>query len=282
LLHSFEVPHGVLADNSAAAFSSDGKQLAFAAGEGARLYDLDTGAVMKAWELPEGFADSIRFEDESHLFLLRREWNMNRTARGQWRARNLMLPGTNWTQPVFEGRDTNWLAYETAWPMMGNHFLVVGRRADDPQQKGVYKLFNMHTGAEVFERVSGINYQGSGVVMDPTGRWLRIHLKDGPYLQEIIEVPTGRVAMEVDTPYAISPSGTMFAAHARNGGCLFFEGSRASDGVTLAMDSRLGNIAWFSPDGRKLTWGTREGTVLVADLVEVKRRLALLSKPNGR
>lgn len=54
----------------------------------------------------------------------------------------------------------------------------------------------------------------------------------------------------------------------------------------LGIDWQAIYHPYYSPDGERLAWGTAEGTVLVADLEEVRRRLESLeaahSKPNTK
>jgi len=40
-------------------------------------------------------------------------------------------------------------------------------------------------------------------------------------------------------------------------------------------------VSAFSPDGKRLAWGTEEGVVLVADIEEVRRRLSGLVRQSS-
>jgi len=47
--------------------------------------------------------------------------------------------------------------------------------------------------------------------------------------------------------------------------------------IPLITDwSQFASVSAFSPDGRRLACGTEEGIVVVADIPEVRRRLATL------
>ena len=66
-------PPGFSADNAALAFRPDGRQLAVATGREARLWDLDTGEVVRSWPLPPGLRDALAFPAMDRLLLFRAE-----------------------------------------------------------------------------------------------------------------------------------------------------------------------------------------------------------------
>jgi hypothetical protein len=75
----------------------------------------------------------------------------------------------------------------------------------------------------------------------------------------------------------VSPSGKEFARAAIPGVTLF-QGQVPSDRVTLGVDSQHSSLPVFSRNGRFLAWGTTSGQVMLADLAQVRKRLASLGR----
>ena len=73
LLHVFEVTPGSHSDNAALAFTQDGNQFGFSAGQEASLWDTKTGEVIKTWRLPKGLTDQMAFPEPGRLLLFRTE-----------------------------------------------------------------------------------------------------------------------------------------------------------------------------------------------------------------
>src|SRR5262249_33147478 len=73
LLRIMEVPKGEWADNAALALSPNGKRLAFSSLQTAKVWDLESGAELASWNLPQGFVDVIGFPDQSRPLLFRVE-----------------------------------------------------------------------------------------------------------------------------------------------------------------------------------------------------------------
>ena len=284
LLRIFNLQDGRSADNAAAAFSPDGRQLAFASSEAARLYDLESGTVLRSWALPYGLADQLRFLDDADLILLRREQGAGQRFPVTWRARNLLLPGTNSLQPVFEQQDTNWITYNTASAPNGDYFVVVGRRMGT-NLNGTYRVIDSRDGRQLLEIPTQTKYDLCYPTLDPSGRFLPCP-PDARGRMRVLRLPGGDMVGEVDhKPDAdgilqvVGPSGTLFAGKLDRGGCLLFDSSRKERALRLGMDSRMVLGPEFSPDGKRLAWGTEDGTVMVADLDEVRRRLKELQTP---
>jgi hypothetical protein len=205
--------------------------------------------------------------------LLRREAAPGATKAAKWRVRNLL--GANWLQPVFEQKETNWIAYNTAFPIGGDNFLVQGQSVADKERNAVFRVFSIHDGAQVLELHSKANLGQCSPLMDPRGRFLAFPPEVGNRVQ-LIRLPGSNLVHWIDAPSAISPSGDVFAIASRNGGCLLYGGSGQTNGLTLGMDRPMTLMPEFSPDGSRLAWGTTDGTVLVANLEEVRRRLGQL------
>ena len=104
LLWVFDGPQGFTADNAALAFRPDGRQLAVATGREARLWDLDTGEVVRSWPLPPGLRDALAFPAMDRLLLFRVEREEGPDV----------TPGTSLPK---QGRIRNLLAADSSQPM---------------------------------------------------------------------------------------------------------------------------------------------------------------------
>jgi hypothetical protein len=115
---------------------------------------------------------------------------------------------------------------------------------------------------------------GSTVAMDPLARFINLHSS-----RQLLEVATGKVAAawQWARSRALSP-GARFAAGSQSStarGVVLHRRADEKTVVILGLDTLVsGQTQVFSEDGRYLVWGSHEGTVLVADLIEVQERLA--------
>lgn len=198
-----------------------------------------------------------------------------------WRARNLLLPGTNSLQPVFEQQETNWITYNTASAPNGDYFVVSGRRMGT-NLNGIYRVISCRDGRQLLEIPTQTEMKICWPALDPNGRFLPCP-PDARGRMRVLRLPGGDLVDEVDHQpdgagplQAIGPTGTLFAGKLERGGCQLFDSSRKDHALRLGMDSRMVLGPEFSPDGSRLAWGTEDGTVLVAELDEVRRRLRQL------
>ena len=114
---------------------------------------------------------------------------------------------------------------------------------------------------------------------DTSGRWLAYWGNNWPH-SRLRDMASGR-----ETEWMQQFPSTFDLARQQwsqngdaQGGCIVFRPGLPQDGLRLAMDWRMANMAEFSTDGRYLSWGTQEGTVLVADLDEVMRQMKELRR----
>ena len=134
LRHVLTAPRGLVADNSALAFSPDGSRFAFSAGREARSWDVGSGAELNRWKLNEGFVDSLAYAGSDKLLSFRMETQDGKRGpfsdappRENPRVCRLReLPDKGTARLVKEISDFNWHAYCTATPSAGQYFLVDG------------------------------------------------------------------------------------------------------------------------------------------------------------
>src|SRR5262249_5253527 len=77
LLHVFEVPSGLFADNATLAFNADSTRMAFVSGTRATLWEVASGKVLDSWDLPWGLVERLAFHPDGKLLLLRTETRDN-------------------------------------------------------------------------------------------------------------------------------------------------------------------------------------------------------------
>ena len=280
LVWLFEVARGTLADNAAAAFHPDGVRFAFAAGREARLYDLRSGRLVQAWDLPPGLCDELQFDRKDRLLLLRREGSSKGRGSTQWKLRDLL--GPNGPVVIHEQTDTNWVTFSTVLPAGGDVFLV-GSAGPLGIRRSV-RAYDVGSGQLLWERSSQRDKGELSLVWDSAGHWFGYTAGLASTL-ELLRLPAGEGAgVAPEGCNGISPSGDRYAFASAYGsvGCQLFDRRGLPHGVKLGADWQGIGPPVFSPDGRHLAWGTMEGPVLVADLGEVERRLAGFWRASGR
>src|SRR5262249_40074125 len=136
LKHQIEVPPGLFADNTGMAFSPDNHRFAFSTATQAKLWDLESGRVLKEWNLPPALQDTLVYTDPKRLILIRPETKdgkarpysrLPRDTRDNpvvVRMRNL-LRGAPLT-PLHEFTDFQWHVHGIRAAPDGSSFIVGG------------------------------------------------------------------------------------------------------------------------------------------------------------
>lgn len=268
-----EPPKGSLQDNCYGAFDPNGTRFAFAAGQEARLYDLDKGQLIDSWRLKDGLADRLQFDAHGRLLLVRREGEPDLPSHSRWRLYELRK-GVS-TPILLQGQqETNWAAYNFEFPAGGTVFLVWNfGRTNFPS---TVKAIDVGTGSILWTMDVSPERSEPWVISDPSGRYVGCSVSNNSQLL-LLESRTGnRAGGRKEGANALSPALDRFVTASRNGWLLSHR-KRAVPRITLGLDWQATGYPMFSPDGQYLAWGTAEGVVLVADLDEVQRRLRLLS-----
>jgi len=121
LLHVFETPVGVFADNAGGCFDASGARLGFATGNEACLFDVSIGAVVQRWHLAAGLSDQVQFDPGDRLLLLRRE-RISEQRWSVWKLYHLQVSGK--LHLLHEQKDMSRTAHGLALLAGGDRFLV--------------------------------------------------------------------------------------------------------------------------------------------------------------
>jgi WD40 repeat protein len=292
LLHCFDVPPGLSADNAALAFSGDGRYFAFCAGTEARLWEVGSGRLLGCWSnLPPGLTDELAFTPQGELLLLRSETTDDRVPRfGEDPARYPRLcrlralrrrgpPSVLLTLDRFNLRvlcaavsgDGRWFAVEGHGRSRQGKFqelcVLDGWKARVQWSRPVTPM----TDAAYF-------------AFDPRGEELilfrQLHVQ-GPRA-DLLNPATGeRRRTWPGVFWALGPGGERLLGEGPHRTSLYpgFTLVRGSDGaalVVLGIDSSSTRVPSFDPSGRFAVWGHTDGTVRLCDLEEVRQRLSEL------
>ncbi len=286
LLHVWEVPRGLFADNAALAFSPDGRQLAFSAGREAVAWDVASGSELRRWELYEGFVDQLAYAGPDRLLSLRVETQDGRLgpysnahpAQHPRVCRLRELPEQGPPRVIKEITDFNLHVFCSTAAPAGEYFVIEGLSGSPGQVRRLLKGYDA-TGRKLATlptlrpaaSASGLNF------CDPTGNLLAVY-NNLESVEEItlFEMPACReVGKLAACPLGLSPGGAYFAVS--GGGLLLFRRGDATPIVVFDEGQSLPVVRLqFDAVGDQLAWGRQDGTVVVADLPQVQRRLAEL------
>ncbi len=115
-----------------------------------------------------------------------------------------------------------------------------------------------------------------GLAIDPTGALVAIGERDnGGQKPTLREASTGRVVRSFgDWPGSPGPGGKSFVRELPDRPGVSLQNSDNRILLGLGIDQRMASSAIFSADGKRVAWGNSDGTVMVADLDEIRSRLA--------
>jgi serine/threonine protein kinase/WD40 repeat protein len=279
LLHVFEAPRAWWLDNTALTFGAKGNRLAVATEWGARLWDTASGKEVQTWELPPGLCNQLAFGPEGKLLLIRVETPDENV--GPWtqadisvypricRVRDLMAPRPREARP--EIRFFNVHVHDIALAPDGRSFAVDGLSGAPGSARRAVKVYDPLSG-DVLWSTGALAKGSAGLQMDPLGRLLLYGL-DGTANQALVELSSGKLVRM--SRYSVVGPGGDYQCDVGDGLTLL-RGPSATPLVTLGLDSHP-TATWgatFDAAGTKVAWGTKDGTVIVANLAEVRDRLA--------
>lgn len=284
LLRILEVPRGEYADNAALAFSPDGKRLAFSAWKAARMWEVQSGVELAAWELPPGLVETLGFPDENHLLLFRMETLDGRRAPLSdappknhprvCRIRDLLSIDAR--KPIAENDEFNWRVFTARAPHDGRTFIAEGLRVRGGERTVMIKSFDGLTGKELWTIPLTRNYESGVLVADATGN-LVAYRRDKSTKAALVELASGAVLKTLDfVPTAMRHEPRLHAVGGyRSGqGVSLFDDTSVTPLITLGIDGVASNFVEFDPRGTQLAWGNADGTVTVCNLEEIRDRLS--------
>jgi serine/threonine protein kinase/WD40 repeat protein len=279
----FDVPIGYFSDNAALAFNANGSRLAFCSGTAAVLWDAATGRTIHRWDLPPGFQDLLAFHPSGKLLLARVETldgripaiNPARPKKQPWvfRLRDLLSPKPE--QPFKDIGDFGEHVFHSDLSPDGSLLVADGMAGPHFEGRAV-NAYDGLTGTRLWSRPSDVKWENSYLRLDPTGRIVAIEtsertttLLDARTEKHIATLPAGYLYIEFG-PEAklrvVTNSGPPW-------GILLYRLDEREPLIVLGVNVPCSGLK-FDVDGRHLAWGNRDGTVTLADLEEVQRRLA--------
>jgi serine/threonine protein kinase/WD40 repeat protein len=291
LLHVFEAPIGLFADNDTLAFSTDGR-LACASWREAVLWELAKGGELRRWDnLPPGLANQMAFHPSGKLLLFREETEDMRhtpdsTAHAKehpraCRIRDLLAKDPK-EKPIVL-RELNWHIFDAACPRDGSYFVVRGLRGAGDKREDLLIVYDGLTGNKrwhhKYEDDSGL---WSRLELDPTGKLLAVQMP-GEKWMTLVEMPTGTARGSHPAVGPLGPGAEWWlttppedTSHQFFGFGLRQRGEAGSL-VTLGTDTLIGSDRGrFNVGGTHVAWGNADGTVTLCDIQGVRRRLAAI------
>jgi serine/threonine protein kinase/WD40 repeat protein len=290
LLHVFETPKGEFADNAAFAIDAAGRRLAFATGKAARLWDLRTGKRLGSWSLPPGFVDHLGFHRTGKLLLFRVETQDGKVGPfkdADWRqhprvCRIRDLLGANPLAPLAVMKDFSRHVFCGAAPPDAAFFVAEGLGGPKGDQRTI-KVFDGLTG-KVHWTFTPTRPPGaaSDMLLDPAGSVLAFYPHYprnwvNPVSILVVRMPTGELVGSLKSLIRFVGPGAKVWCAQRDRGMGIYQQSEKPPVVRLGLDMESNSVvSAFHPTGNLVAWGNDDGTITLADLKEVRRRLTTL------
>jgi WD40 repeat protein len=270
---ALEAPRGFSSDNAGLAFSRDGRRLACLAGTEARLWDLASGERLCTWPLPAGLTDTLAFDDRGDLVAARCEpatFSGLPPSREQavCRVRRLTLDGA--VHVISEHPEFSTKVIGMALDPLGNWLAIEGKCATPARQEQRIKLVDVATGAELRPPVILSKDQDvSRFRVDPKGGLLAFDPANEAG-RALMAMPSGEIVVPMSRAESLGPgAATHFEQFSGGGSAVFLRGEERP--AIVLRDAQAALRITVDMAGTQAAWGTRDGTVMLADLARLLR-----------
>jgi serine/threonine protein kinase/WD40 repeat protein len=284
------VPVGRFVDNLGIAFDMDGRRLAFSGGRQAQLSDLQTKRLIKQWDLHEGLCDSLAFMAPEHLLLIRCETETGRE--GPFSNVNPRLdPRVVRIYDLLSPTPTKALREVIDFPVHvhairlapgGSTFVVVGVAEDKDRLIRRSRVYAAPSGKLLHDLPRRLEPQASSTPhFDPSGKVLAVGVdrgEDGLGHPSMFDLAGLKYRGTFSVPVScLNPgaSWSMGRSYDRPAELALFDLARGQPLLRIAADVEATYSSFnFSPDGRHVMFGRRDGTISVLDLPEIDGQLS--------
>jgi serine/threonine protein kinase/WD40 repeat protein len=279
LLYILEAPAGFVAGYSALAFDAAETRLAYSTGRGARVWEVSTAKLLDSWTLPHGISDRIGFHPSGALISYRvepapgtGEPNDEREFQIHPRVGSLreLRPGS--ALRLIKQTDLLLADFDSIFSPHGEVVIVDASATDDRRR---YVAMDGATGhvMRTYDVPERVYFTG----WDPTSRVVVIQVDQS---WSAVDFASGRVVWTGEQPVGrLGPdAGSIVLEESRNDGEVVTWLQPQAD---KALRVRLGidyQTRWtsyeFSEDGKHLAFPGEDGLVLVAELEDLRSRMA--------
>jgi WD40 repeat protein len=277
LLHVLNVPRGLFtADNAGLAFNADASQFAFMAGTNAMLFNVASGSLEEAWQMPPGHVDELAFDSHGKLLAFHLESAHPRAAEfskptvahvwelGSGGRRRCILELPEFNSTVRSAT----LATDGSFAVLGG----IGEQGD--VTNWMLRAVSLPGHAALWRRAwsanPGCDY---GYVLDAAERIIAFR-RDPALALEFRDLASDKMEQSYPLEVAafnslanvmcIRPAGAPLALRA-------LEDARLQLALPATEQTTL--CCFFSRDGKLLALGNADGTVSVYHLPEIRQRL---------
>ncbi|GEM_PF-1607317 len=293
MLHLFQTPPGLWADNAAIAISDDNKQLAFTTAETAVLWDLDTGKST-TWPLSPGKVDHLAFHSGLGKFLSIREETLDGkewplVGRSDYRKHPRILRIRALTTQKIEVigiiEDFNAGLLPCGLARNGSIFVAEGFAVDQKGPSRTVRLYSLPDRKEIWKESADPKFTGGRVLpLDPEGKVLFVYALSGAgesSRPRLLDIQTGKTQDWQYYPTCLSSKGdyailvTTDLPPGSGRGLKLHRGPGKNPLAIFTSEISLGYTGpQFTRQGTHFAWGTTDGTVILCDIAAVQAKLA--------
>jgi WD40 repeat protein len=287
LVRVLPAPVGRFVDSIGMAFDADGRRFACSDGHQARLWELQSDRLIKEWDLHEGLCDSLAFRSSERLLLVREETQTGRTGpfgpvdvRVDPRVVRIYdLLSSTPTNAIVEINDFPAHVHAISLTPNGAAFVVEGVAVDkDRQVVRRSRVYDGASGKLLRDLPSNIRpISATHTHFDPSGKVGRIVLDSGH--GSLFGLPEFTFRKAPDVPIACLSPGAIWAMGNNQGTREIYLSEIATGRTVLRIseDVEASRFSFnFSPDGRHVIFGRKDGTISVLEPAEVNKRLSEL------
>ncbi len=272
LLHVLDAPRGEYTDNATLVFDPKGTRLASAAGKEAKLWDVVTGRRLQHWTLPPGLQDALVFDPTGkQLWSVRCETKTEVVPYSHahptihprvYPVRNLLVPDPR--------KHTTFISMPNEHPKIivaapdGSAVVINSVHKIGDHERHTIRAYSLPAATPLWSAGS----PSGNLEMDSRGTVVAYDSESQG--RNLVDISSGVPIRKAESQFG--PGGTWWL----RGRLLGVGDTELAD---LDVDGQLIGYPQFSPCGRFLALGRRDGNVVIYELEAFRRHLAELRSP---